>query len=271
MKRIVALCLMIGCTGTPKIRYSQLEYSHQPETVFEGEKTNERDRLTELITTVSGAQFGDAIFKRSTPVYWVLPEIDRLDLAVTGRTADFTADEFQKRQRELEEQHQNNFVFALDLRMPFLSSWSKEKLIEFLQSNLIISLENGTRTIYQPSYLLFHIQERFGNDPPVVNSDDLEVGIPLRVLFNKAEVLAPNTNEITLKLRLRQTPPFRIGFFDDKFFQGYRWKISPDAKIKKPPALLPGARREEKNEVLEETVSCAMYGFNVLRWVFVFT
>lgn len=221
---------MIGCVGAPRVRYSQLEFSQQPETIFEGDKTNEAELLAKLIDTVTGAEFGDEIFKRSTSVYWVLPEIDRLDLAVTGRAAGFTADEFQKRQTELEEQHKDNFVFALDLRMPFLSNWSKDKLIEFLQTNLIVTLESGTHMIYHPSRLLFHSQERFESTASKQNDETFDVGIPLRVLFTKAELILPNTKAITLRLRLRETPPFRIGFFDDKFFQGYRWRLVNDSR-----------------------------------------
>jgi hypothetical protein len=225
MKRILALFLvLLGCAATPKIRYSQLDFARSPNINFDEEMTTGDDRLAELLETVRGAQFGDAIFNRSTSVYWILPAVDRLELAAAGRGAGFTAEEFQKRLDELEQQHQSYFIFALDLRMPFHSGWSKERLIDFLQTNLIVTLEEGAQSIYHPQRLIFNIPE-----PPQKSArlpaDEMEVQIPLRVLFSRTNAITDAAKAITVKLRLGQTPPFRIGFFDDKFFQGFRWKI----------------------------------------------
>jgi hypothetical protein len=173
--------------------------------------------------SVRGAQFGDAIFKRNTAVYWIVPEVDRLELAVTGRPAGFSADEFLKRQQEVEEQHKDSFVFVIDLRMPFNSGWSKEKLIEFLEANLVITLETGSKEMAQPQRRLFHVSQHLDKNP-ATTGNELEVQVPVRVLFSRSEV-ASGAEVIVLKLRLLKPPPFRIGFFDDKFFQGFRWKI----------------------------------------------
>lgn len=227
MKRtgIFLLLLLMGCAGAAKVRYSQLQFSGQ--LVANDEATNQADELSALMEQVRGAQFGDAIFKRNTAVYWILPEIDLLELAIAGRAAGFSSDEFLKRQQELDAQHQNHFVFAVDLRMPFNSGWSKERLIEFLETNLIITLENGSKNIFHPEGLLFHVPQSFGSDSPA-QEPELEVPIPIRVLFSRNEVLTPDARNIAIKLRLQKPPPFRIGFFDDHFFQGFRWKIVRD-------------------------------------------
>ncbi len=221
MKRIVALSLvLLGCAAAPKIRDSQLDFAREPDTAFEEKNTIAADQFAQLLEKVRGAQFGDAIFNRSTSVYWILPEVDRLELAAAGRDAGFSAEEFKKRLEELEQQHQSYFIFALDLRMPFHSGWSKERLIDFLQTNLIVTLEDGSQNLYHPQRLIFNISEP-SQKSARLPADEMEVQIPLRVLFNRTNA----AKAIAIKLRLQQTPPFRIGFFDDKFFQGFRWKI----------------------------------------------
>ena len=76
---------LAGCAATPRVRYSKLQFTDQPETI--SEVPDEAQRLNALIEEVRAAQFGDPLFKKNTVVYWIIPEIDRLDLAVTGRAA----------------------------------------------------------------------------------------------------------------------------------------------------------------------------------------
>lgn len=220
----------MGCANTSQVPYSRLHFSTQPETIEEG--INEAEHLRNLIQKMQGVQFGDLVFKQNSSAYWVLPEIDRLELAVTGREAQFSADEFQKRQADLEAQHIEYVVFSLDLRMPFYSGWSQNQFMEYLKENLLVTLENGTGEVFQSARLVFAIIERFGGEPSrETNSrkEGLEVQVPVRVLFTKLNeetpLISPATKTVAIKLRLKQRPPFRVGFFDDKFFQGFRWKI----------------------------------------------
>ncbi|MCH7675181.1 hypothetical protein IH879_09555, partial [candidate division KSB1 bacterium] len=65
--------------------------------------------------------------------------------------------------------------------------------------------------------------------PSYATFDDLEVRVPIRVHFSKPDneeaIVSSSTKEIRIKLRLKKRPPFRIGFFDEKFFQGFKWKV----------------------------------------------
>ena len=232
----LVLLVVVGCANGSRVPYSRLHFSTQPETIEEG--INEAEHLRNLIQKMQGVQFGDLIFKKNTSAYWVLPEIDRLELAVTGREAQFSADEFQKRQADLEAQHIDYVIFSLDLRMPFYSGWSQNQLMEFLKENLLVTLENGTGEVFQSERLVFAVIERFGGEPSrdtdSVRKEELEVQVPVRVLFNKLSeenpLISPAIKIVAIKLRLKQRPPFRVGFFDDKFFQGFRWKIVQEGR-----------------------------------------
>jgi len=124
-------------------------------------------------------------------------------------------------------------VFFLDLSMPFYPKWTQSRLLDYLKNNLTITLENETEKIFAPELQIFNVMERLANDKPQHPSyetfDDLEVRVPLRVQFNKLDneevLVSSSTIEIRIKLRLKKRPPFRIGFFDEKFFQGFKWEV----------------------------------------------
>ena len=122
--------------------------------------------------------------------------------------------------------------------MPFYSKWPQSRLTDYLKNNLTVTLENGTEKIFAPELQAFNVIERLADEksqlPSYQNFDDLEVRVPLRVHFSKlngeAAIVSSSTKEIRIKLRLKKRPPFRIGFFDEKFFQGFKWKVVRSGK-----------------------------------------
>ncbi len=225
------LAVFAGCAGVPKIPYSQLEYSKQSNP-FKAENIGS-DYLISLLDKVQGMQYGDLIFKMNTKVYWIIPEIDKVDLEIIAHEEQFGDDEYNRRLEALESLHNNYLIFSIDLRMPFYSGWAQDQLYDFLKTNLVVTLENGTGTIFLPENVNFNIIEKYyeqARKSTFVNDNrDLEVNVPIRVVFNKKAdagiILSKSIKNISIKLRLKNNPPFKIGFFDDKFYQGFRWKI----------------------------------------------
>ncbi len=227
---ILLFAFWAGCAHTPKVDYSQLDTSGL---------TNSADGLvtTEyfigLLNEVQGLQTGDPIFKRNSAAYWITPEIDKIDLELTAQEEQFESTEYQGRLKKLEELHEEYLVFSIDLRMPFYSKWPQSQLINYLKDNLIITLENGTKKILVPELQVFNVIERLAAEKSQLSSyetfDDLEVDVPVRVQFKKfsdaESVVSSSTKGISIKLRLQKRPPFRIGFFDEKFYQGFTWKV----------------------------------------------
>ncbi|MFQ5769566.1 MAG: hypothetical protein ACE5HX_03450 [bacterium] len=240
--RMLLIAQIAGCAGAPKVPYSQLQFSEQT-LPFKDENIG-IDYYKTLIKKMRGLQFGDLIFKRNSSVYWILPEIDKVELEITAKEADIGPDEYQSRLKRFQELHHNYLVFSIDLRMPFYSGWTQNKLFEFIKSNLVVTLENGTHHVFLPENIDFNIIERYQQEEmkatPVRSSKDLEVRVPLRAIFNKVvnseALVSESTKKIIIKLRLRKNPPFKIGYFDDKFFQGFLWKIVPPQENKKAPS-----------------------------------
>lgn len=235
MKQAIVVLLFLflnaGCAGTPNVKLSQLQISNLAESTDYGTQS-----ILTLLRKNSGAQFGDRLFNRSTSIYWIIPTIDKLDLDITAREEQFSPEEYQKRLRNLKELHDKYLIFSVDLRMPFNPTWPQHKLIKFLKSNLVISLENGTGKIYFPESRKFRAIEQFEEEEVkealMGYKKDLEVRIPVRVLFKRGsdseQIINSSSKKIVIKLGLRRTPPYRIGYFDEKFFQGYMWKIVHD-------------------------------------------
>jgi hypothetical protein len=231
---LVFLLLVAGCAGTPKVKLSQLNISNLAESPDYG--TDASASLLTLLKKMRGARFGDQLFKRSTSIYWIIPEIDKLDLDVTAQEEQFSANEYKKRLENLNELHNRYLIFSVDLRVPFNAKWPQTKLIKFLKTNLVISLENGTGKIYFPESTKFRVVERFKDEDVKAAlmgyENDLEVRIPIRLLFSRGKdserLITPSSKKIVIKLGLRESPPYNIGFFDEKFFQGYMWKIVRD-------------------------------------------
>lgn len=219
--------LSLGCANIPKVQYSQLQTLRLTNAAREGLVTSEY--FLGLISTAQGFQTGDQIFKRNSAAYWILPEIDKIDLDLIAQEEAFKASEYQSRLKRIREVHENYLVFSIDLRMPFYPKWTQSKLLEYLKSNLVITLENGTKQIFAPELLAFNVIERFSGqeskDFTFQVYENLEVRVPVRVQFKKQEVISAKTKEIVIKLRLLSNPPYRIGFFDEKFFQAFKWEI----------------------------------------------
>ncbi|MFQ5824415.1 MAG: hypothetical protein ACE5JB_10200, partial [bacterium] len=194
------------------------------------------ENLLSLLKKMQGLQFGDQLFNRSTTIYWIIPEIDRLDLDITAHEEQFSPEEYQRRFKNFEELHNKYFIFSVDLRMPFNPKWPQNKLLEFLKANLIISLENGTGNIYFPKAKRFRVIERFQEDDIkealMGYKKDLEVRFTVRLLFDREsdseQIITSSTKKIAIKLGLRKSPPYSIGYFDEKYFQGYMWKVVQD-------------------------------------------
>lgn len=238
MKRIVitllTIMLITGCASIPKVKYSQLNITNETQLGDYGNDGNEY--LSTLIKTMEGAQFGNHLFNKSTTIIWLIPKIHRIDLDLIAREEKFSPEEYKRRLKKLEEFHRKYLVFSLDLRMPLNPKWTKDELIEFLKENLVVTLENGTKQTYLPEIKTFRAIERF-QDEAIKNflmgyKRNLEVSITVRLLFNKGsgsdQIITSSTKKIVVKLRLKNPPPYNIGYFDERLFQGYMWNIDQD-------------------------------------------
>ncbi|MFQ5604386.1 MAG: hypothetical protein ACE5HS_14045 [bacterium] len=237
MKNLVIGLLVlfwVGCVVAPQVPYSQLQFSRKANP-FKSENLG-NDYLRSLMVKMAGRQFGDLIFKRNSQVYWILPEIDKVELEIIAEEERISEDEYQSRIKRFADLHEKYLVFALDLRLPFYSKWTQKELDEFIKTNLIVTLENGSGNVYLPDDINFRVIERFQElqlkRSASTAADELEVRIPLRAIFKRVDesgaIVTASTRKISLKLRLRKNPPFRLGFFDDKFFQGFFWKVKFD-------------------------------------------
>jgi len=214
--------LLAACLSVPKVPRSAIAPGSSPANSH-SPTTSELFRLYE---TMQGAQSGDAIFNRTTAVYWIIPEIDILDLAVTAREVEIGDTEYDARFKRLRDTHEQFLIFLIDLRLPFYSGWSQSQLLSYLEQNLMVTLENGSAHVFTPEYQVFQVLERYIEAHPVRPSvSSLEVRVPIRVFFKKESIISEETNELNLKLRLRESPPFKVGFFDDKNFQSFEWRI----------------------------------------------
>ncbi|MFQ5676973.1 MAG: hypothetical protein ACE5G1_13840 [bacterium] len=224
----MSLVFFGGCSSIPKVEKSSLEtVSLEPSSPS---STVTVETFLAVLGQRQGLQVGDPIFKRNSVAYWITPEIDKLDLDLAAAEENFASNEYQSRLKKLRDLHDKYLIFSLELKMPFYPKWSQKQLSDYLQKNLIITLENGSQQIFEPELLTFDIVERFAaqedNLPSTQDFEELEVSLPIRVQFKRSAVLLPQTKEFFLKVRLAERLPFRIGFFDEKFYQGFRWKIS---------------------------------------------
>lgn len=223
---MLSLVMMAGgCANLPNVRYSQTQVDETALSARNGNNLSTETFFGKL-QTLRGAPFGDAIFQRNTTIHWIIPEIDKLDLQITSREEGFTQIEYESRLSNLRELHSRHLIFAINLRLPFYGGWTQSQLLAYLQNNLVVSLENGSGNVYPPAHKVFQFAERTN---PGTARNLLEVGVPIRVLFNRQigseAVVSQSTKSLVLKLRVEQKPPFTIGFFDEKFFQGFEWRI----------------------------------------------
>ena len=227
---LVFLVFTVGCAGIPKIKYSQIQFSQDEESVDYG--TDGKENLITLIRNMRGARYGDLIFNRSTSVLWIIPEIHKIDLDLTAQEVQLSQEEYQRRLKKLKAFHNKSLIFSIDLRMPLYPKWTQDELIAFLKENLVVALENGSsshlpeKTTFRP---LERYQEKELQNLLSGNKKKLEVSITIRAYFDRGvgdnQIITSATKRIALKLQLKYPPPYNIGYFDEKLFQGYVWTI----------------------------------------------
>ena len=225
----VGLCvlaiLFTACAQYPVINQSQLAITKE---------LNNNDKIgltaTDLQTRaqqLKGFQSGDLIFKSSSSVYWILPDLDKMNLDLIAHEEQFSSSEYQARLDRVSRLHEEYLVFAVHLIMPFYSGWHQRQLYDYLENNLVITLENGNGGRVNPETEIYQTNERFINSNRT--NETLEVLVSLRCIFkknyNEQSFISAKTRKLTLKVRLRKNPPFRIGFFDEKYYQGFVWKL----------------------------------------------
>lgn len=224
---ILGVVFAMGCVNTPVVRYSQVHVTNAASLSLV-----ENYDYFSLIRKAQGRQIGDTIFKTNTSAYWIIPPVDLADLKLTAQEEGFETNEYQGRLTRILDTHKKYLIFLLDLRMPFYPAWTQEQLLGYLQNNLVVSLETGGDKLLFPEHEVFQIRERFQqqNEALTNGSNDLEVRVPIRVYFRKSHnsqsVISHTKKTIKLKLRLKESPPFHIGFFDEKFYQGFVWKVT---------------------------------------------
>ncbi|MFQ5708071.1 MAG: hypothetical protein ACE5HO_11505 [bacterium] len=245
---VLLILNMLGCAGIPNVDVSQLQVSDSDKETEIGSDGSQY--LASLMARMRGTQFGDRLFKRSTKVYWLVPEVHEIDLKLTAREENMSQQEYQRRLDKLREIHQEYLIFSIDLRMPLIAKWTKDELIDFLKTNLVITLDVGSKKETVPENTTYRTIERFEEQEVqdlLSGSKNIEVSIPLRVSFNKrtakGDLITPSTNRVILKLRLKEPPPFNIGDFDARAFQGFLWKVTHK---KKAPSIRqgPGGRKK---------------------------
>lgn len=228
MKHKVAIALMLaisasGCLNAPTIHYSSL-------LVERDSIANSRDdRLAALLRNAVGAQFGDEIFKTGTTVRLMTPEIDFLRFKKVAEQNQIGEAEIDARFNRLQDLHRQYVIFNLELVLPFYAGWTQAELRTYLRNNLSLTLENG-RAFYYPDRTTFQLSKApktlAGQGKVQGNSEHV---VPVQIYFRReqsgVEIFPPDLSKLVLKLRLKQSPPFRIGFFDEKFYQGFVWKI----------------------------------------------
>ena len=223
---------VVGCGGIPAVKYNQLQMTEELE--LQNQKGKDIDYLINLIASVKGLQYGDQIFKRSTAAYWVIPEIEKVDLEIVARNEGLANSEYNSRLKEILSHHREFLSFTLDLKMPFYAKWTTVQLRYFMQKNLVVTLENGTKTIFSPERLLLQFNELFYESHlsslEKEESKDLEVRLPVRLHFKRdseaGSILTRSVNKIVLKVVLKEEPPFQVSLYTDKGYQAFRWRIA---------------------------------------------
>ena len=98
----------------------------------------------------------------------------------------------------------------------------------------MITLENGTKTIFSPERLLLQFNELFYESHlsslEKQESKDLEVRLPVRLHFKRESeagtILTGSVKKIVLKVELKENPPFQVGLYTDKGYQVFRWRVA---------------------------------------------
>ncbi len=221
-----------GCTSQAVIDRLQLD-STTLGSDLSPEAYSVSQRFDELVQQTRGRQFGDLVFAGNTNVHWILPELDALDLRLAAIDQNLSAAEYNARRSKVSELHEEFLIFSIELRTPFYAAWTQAQLIQYLGDNLIVVLENGTGGLYRPVREVFQEAERFHQktlNSLQTDSRQLEVAVPVRVYFDKRTdtepIVTDETKRLVMRLGLLEHPPFVVGFFDEKFFQGFGWKIS---------------------------------------------
>lgn len=222
--------ILAGCAHTPRVHISELSQAYESRPApANGDLMRIYDAL---VASLRGKQYGDLVFQENSAAYLITPRLELLNLEIGAAEAGIRGEEIQARSNRIRTLHQHFLIFSLDLRLPFYAGWSQSELLDFLKTNLVITLENGSGQTLLPQRRIFNISERFHEQyeqPRFRPDSELEVRIPVRVYFSRDEsrtpLLAQAPSHLELKLRLLESPPYIIGFWDDKFFQGFRWKI----------------------------------------------
>ncbi|MFQ5649131.1 MAG: hypothetical protein ACE5IY_04235 [bacterium] len=225
----LTLVLQAACASPPKIHISEFSVDN-PSGLRETRAEGNQD-FAELVTALRGKQFGDLIFKENSTAYLITPTVDAYDLELTAKEEAFSIDEYQARLTRLRTLHEHFLIFSLDLRLPFYAGWSQSEQLDFLKRNLVITLENGSGYTYTPQRQIFNVIERFHDKPTDFESAKrLAVRVPVRVYFKKTQAsgatILAHAKEFVIKLRLKKSPPYHLGFWEDKYYQGFRWLIS---------------------------------------------
>ncbi len=226
---VVLFCF--ACTRPPGIRWSELQTKEATLPQPGGEDA--KDKLQRLLKRVQGTQIGDRVFLEESSARWLLPEVDALYLRLASEKNELGEPEYRVRLKRLQGLHQKYLAFGLELSMPFYSAWTQTQLKDFLLRNLVVTLENGDGQIYAPERKVFVSSVSTGKPKNSYGkAEGLKVTIPMRVFFAKEHpaglLVSERTSRLVLKLRLRESPPFRIGFFDEKFYQGFVWNVEQD-------------------------------------------
>ncbi len=218
---------ILSCAGAPKLQRNALRW---PDTPIAEQAGDDVARFNLLADRLRGQPFGDQLFNDNTRVVWVTPKLDIIDLKLAVSGEGFSKDEFEARLGRLREVHDRFLIFSIDLRFPFYPGWSQAELLGYLEKSLVVELRTHSASLHEPVRTVYRVTERFSQGLPTGPATrPVEVSIPLRTFFERQEeagfVLSGSSQTVELRLSLRTSPPFNIGFFDDKFFHGFRWVV----------------------------------------------
>lgn len=223
---IFLFVLSTSCLRPPVVRYSQ---SFRPNEDFIETADLGRTYLKTLLQRARGLQGGDPIFLRSSAVYWILPEVDKIDLELTSVEEGFESIEYQTRLERLDQIHDEYLVFLALLKVPFYPRWTQGELLQQLKDNLIATLENAADVWQYPAHVLFDTIERVADREQKGDGENRNVSVPVRFYFPKhgsrGPFLASHEDRVVLKMRTKEPFPFAIGFQDEKFYQSFSWQV----------------------------------------------
>lgn len=214
----------LACAPTPRI--ARPELAVRADSTSRGPVT--QAKFDALSKRVRGRQVGDDVFLQTTSARWILPEIDAMRLRLAQDSGELNAAEAKARLKRLNKVHERFWVFAVELHLPFYSGWTQSQLLDFLDANLVSTLDLGDKRSQHADRQLY-LTTTTPDLGPETSPDHLEVVVPLRLFFARQDsvpgVRLKSGTRVVLKLRLRRRPPFRIGFFDEKYYQGFVWQV----------------------------------------------